>query len=112
VHVAFGTPLGADYETPEEVAAAVDRQIIDNYHLHATNLFAYQTLHGAPAQLPATTSVIKDGCSAADFQQRIDAMPAAQRDYALGIYANAISSKLQLNAAGESAAMGSPTVAD
>jgi len=104
VHVAFGTPLGAGYGTPEQVAAEVDRQVIENYHLHATNLSAYQALHGTPAQLPETARVIPGGCSEAEFQQRIEAMPAAQRDYALGIYANAISSKLQLNAAGESTA--------
>ncbi len=105
VHVAFGTPLGAGFETPEQVAAEVDRQIVDNYHLHATNLFAYQALHGAPAQLPAATGIINGGCSAADFQHRLDAIPAGQRDYALGIYANAINSKLQRNAAGDAASI-------
>jgi hypothetical protein len=92
VHVAFGEPLGSSHETPEAVAAELDRQIIGNYRLHRTNLYAWRMLHGSeppdidPAELPGS-------CSEAAFRQRMQAIPAAQRDYALGIYANAIASK-------------------
>jgi hypothetical protein len=109
VHVAFGTPLGAGYETPEAVAAEIDRQVINNYHLHATNLYAYRALHG---EIPPALKVVDGGCSEAEFQQRMQAIPAPQRNFALAIYANAVTSKLRLAAAGETGETGSPTVAD
>ncbi|MBA4501132.1 1-acyl-sn-glycerol-3-phosphate acyltransferase [Marinobacterium marinum] len=40
VHVAFGTPLEGEFETPEQLAAEIDRQIHLNYRLHPTNLAA------------------------------------------------------------------------
>ena len=43
VHVSFGKPLGAGLDTPEAVAAEVDRQIIVEYCLHPTNLYAYRS---------------------------------------------------------------------
>jgi hypothetical protein len=109
VHVAFGTPLGAGYETPEAVAAEIDRQVINNYHLHATNLYAYRALQG---EIPQALKVVDGGCSEAEFQQRMRAIPAPQRNFALAIYANAVTSKLRLAAAGETGETGSPTVAD
>jgi hypothetical protein len=115
VHVAFGTPLGAGYDTPEAVATEVDRQVISNYHLHSSNLYAYRALHAEAPPLSAGIEVIEGGCSEAEFQQRVAEIPAAQRSYALGIYANAITSKLRLaagTAATEAATPGSPTVAD
>ncbi|WP_271272806.1 lysophospholipid acyltransferase family protein [Aliamphritea hakodatensis] len=39
VHVAFGNVI-RDMETPEELAAEIDRQIIENYYLHPSNLIA------------------------------------------------------------------------
>ncbi len=40
VHVSFGDVIEADFETAEELAEEIDRQIHLNYHLHATNLAA------------------------------------------------------------------------
>lgn len=99
VHVSFGTPLCGNFETPEQVADAVDRQIIASYVLHPSNFFAYQMLHGDYPALPC-------GCGAEPFapeqhqraeqlfKQRIAALPEAHRPYALAIYANPIASKL------------------
>ncbi|MBN0989076.1 1-acyl-sn-glycerol-3-phosphate acyltransferase [Amphritea pacifica] len=39
VHVAFGDVI-TDKNTPEELATEIDRQIIDNYYLHPSNLLA------------------------------------------------------------------------
>ncbi|WP_296063030.1 1-acyl-sn-glycerol-3-phosphate acyltransferase [uncultured Amphritea sp.] len=39
VHVAFGDVI-TDKNTPEELAAEIDRQIIENYYLHPSNLLA------------------------------------------------------------------------
>ena len=98
VHVAFGTPLGATFDTPEQVAEEMDRQIIENYQLHSTNLYAYRMLHGTDPDM--NLDVLAGSCSEAAFERRIQALPSSQRDYALGIYANAIVSKLALRDAG------------
>jgi hypothetical protein len=99
VHVAFGTPLGAGLATPEEAAAEIDRQVISNYCLHPTNIYAYEMLNPDAPALPETFTVESGDCSKEQFEQRIAAMPEAHRPYALAIYANAIVSKLSMNAA-------------
>ncbi len=100
VHVAFGTVLGAHLDSPEAVAAEMDKQIITNYALHATNIYAYRMLHGDDAPLPENYAVAADSCSEADFRARIEALPEAHRPFALAIYANAVVSKLRLADAG------------
>ncbi len=96
VHVSFGTPLGDDLETPEAVAREVDRQITTGYCLHPTNIYAYRRLYGADAPVPNELYLEEGDCSLAAFEARIEAMPEAHRPYALGIYANAVVSKLAL----------------
>ncbi len=96
VHVTFGTPLADDLETPEAVAAEVDRQIITGYCLHPTNIYAYRRLYGEGAPIPDALYLEEGDCTQAEFEARIDAMPEAHRPYALGIYANAVVSKLAL----------------
>lgn len=99
VHVSFGSPLGAAFDTPEAVAQEVDRQILDLYCLHPTNLYAYRRLHGGDPQLPKDVFVEEGACSEAQFHARIDAMPEGHRPHALAIYANAVVSKLERAAA-------------
>ncbi len=101
VHVAFGTPLGSDFETPEAVAAEVDRQVLDLYQLHGTNVYAYRRLYGAQAPLPQSLAVPEGSCTEAQFNDRIDALPEAHRPHALAIYANAVVSKLERLAAAD-----------
>ncbi len=94
VHVSFGTPLPAGLESPEAVAAEIDRQIIRDFCLHPTNLFAFKRLHGDDAPLPDNLFRESGACTEAEFDARIEAMPEGHRPYALGIYANAVVSKL------------------
>jgi Acyltransferase len=95
VHVSFGTPLTGEYESPEAVATEIDRQVFSEYCLHPTNLYAYHRLHGGQAPVPGNLNLEEGVCSEADFTARIDAMPENHRDYALGIYANAVVSQLE-----------------
>ena len=44
VHVAFGTPLQGDFENNNEVAQAIDKQIINMFQLFPTHLKAAQAL--------------------------------------------------------------------
>ncbi len=101
VHVSFGSPLGAEFETPDAVAAEVDRQVIRDYCLHPTNLYAWERRTGRDrSELPAGLYTEEGDTSRAAFEARIDALPSSHRPYALDIYANAVNSKLkQLQAA-------------
>lgn len=96
VHVSFGTPLGDGLETPEAVAREVDKQVINGYCLHPTNLYAYRKLYGDDAPVPQDLLLEEGDCSEETFAARIEAMPEPHRRYALGIYANAVVSKLTL----------------
>ena len=97
VHVSFGEPLGDSFEDAESVAREVDRQIIREYCLHPTNLFAWEIRNNRAAEeLPSTLYAEEGVVDRAAFEARIDALPPAQREYALDIYANAVASKLAL----------------
>jgi 1-acyl-sn-glycerol-3-phosphate acyltransferase len=90
VHVSFGTPLVAGLDTPEAVAAEIDRQVSQLYCLHPTNIYAHQILHGEDADIPGDVFLEQGSCSREQFETRINAMPEAHRPYALAIYANAL----------------------
>ncbi|WP_188151790.1 1-acyl-sn-glycerol-3-phosphate acyltransferase [Teredinibacter waterburyi] len=46
VHVAVGEVLDQEFDSPDEVAAALDLQIQANYVLHPSNCFAFEMLEG------------------------------------------------------------------
>lgn len=94
VHVSFGSPLGSEFANADEVAAEIDRQVIDQYCLHPTNLYAYDMLYGDHAPKPENLYLEEGDCSREEFEQRINALPEEHRPHALAIYANAVVSKL------------------
>jgi len=96
VHVSFGSPLSDGLDSPDAVASEIDRQVISQYCLHPTNLYAYRRLYGEDTPVPQKLYLEEGDCSEAAFDARIEAMPEAHRPYALGIYANAVVSKLAL----------------
>jgi len=101
VHVAFGSMLDHDFQTMDEVVEDIDRQIIANYHLHPTNCFAYETLHGEAPVVAVGASQIPYDSSAytqekAEFAARMDKIPAHEREIALAIYANPIVNQASL----------------
>ncbi len=98
VHVSFGSPLRGEFKNAEEVAVAIDRQVVNNYVLHPTNFFAYKMLNGdyptgtySAQHLPFNSEQLVVAEKA--FRERIEAMPDEHRKYALGIYANVFDSK-------------------
>ena len=100
VHVAFGDVIEGDFANTEELAAELDRQIIKKYVFHPTNCFAYERLVG-PVPSGVVWGELETLYRADDlkterteFNARMDAIPEAHRHIALGIYANAIVSKL------------------
>ena len=89
-HVAIGKPLSGRYETPEEVARAIDRQIHLNYKLFDTNYFAYDFLAGSDG--------FKDRYSDLDTQSflaRLAHLSPSVRDFVLASYANPVRAYLR-----------------
>lgn len=104
IHLAFGEVMDGDYADTDELAAALDKQILGNYVLHATNCIAYEMLYG---QVPAVNYGADNipyqpanlTAEKAAFEARMNAIPPGQREIALGIYANPVVSKLSNTAA-------------
>lgn len=99
VHLAFGDVLNGNYADTDELMAALDHQILGNYVLHATNCFAYEMLHGTvPAVNYGANNTPYDpkalSTERAQFELRMNHIPSEQRAIALGIYANAVVSKI------------------
>jgi Acyltransferase len=96
IHIAFGEPVKADVESADDLAVAVDRQIIGNYHLHPTNLMAYEKLHEKHASVTSWKADIK--CDwpkiAKEFDDRMESIPLKCRDIVLAMYANPVCQKL------------------
>jgi 1-acyl-sn-glycerol-3-phosphate acyltransferase len=86
VHVAFGEPLEGEFNTPEEIATAIDASIAKNYQLHGTNMAAHAMSEG---QTHPSSDVLL---------QRFADLTAKQQDYALAMYANPVRRQQQFNA--------------
>ena len=87
VHVSFGEPLDGEFNTPEEIAIAIDSSIALNYRLHATNLAAQAMSEGLAHAYGDT------------LQARFAGLTFEQREYALAMYANPVLRQQQFNAA-------------
>ena len=89
VHVAFGEPLGGDSAGPDDVAAAIDRQVLELYRLQPTNLCAYRMAEGRLPGDHSGEAEAADGVLAA-FRARLDALPEPERPFLTAMYANPI----------------------
>jgi len=78
VHVAFGAPLEGQFETPEEIATAIDSSIAQNYALQSTNMAAYAMSLGDTH--PA----------AKVLEQRFEGLTPSQLKHALAMYVNPV----------------------
>jgi len=87
VHVAFGEPLEGQFNTPEEIAIAIDSSIAMNYQLHGTNMAAHAI--GVGQSHPSEDSL----------KQRFADLTPEQQKYALAMYANPVLRQQQFNAA-------------
>lgn len=99
VHVAFGSPLVGSVDSADDMAAAVDQQIIGNYYLHPTNIIAYEQLdETAVAVTEWKAGMVCDWPKAVRaFNNRMNAIPAEYRDIVLAMYANPVRQKLSLS---------------
>ncbi|MGI9295043.1 MAG: 1-acyl-sn-glycerol-3-phosphate acyltransferase [Pseudomonadales bacterium] len=99
VHIAFGERLTGNFETPEDVAAEVDRQIYRNYRLHPSNCVAWERLNGSQPTVRCGShdQAYDPAAFAAEistFVQRLQAYPAALQPAVLAMYAKPVSNKL------------------
>ncbi len=99
IHVAFGEPLNAGLEDAQQVADAVDRQIIRNYRLQATHFIAYAALGGDDPRVEAWRAAIAEEKLAqarAKFAVRLAHLPTEHRKILLTMYANPVLRRLEL----------------
>ena len=87
VHLQFGDALAPGLSV-EEVAAEIDAQMVIYYRLYATNVWAWEWLHGESA--PAEITYHRGSVSETAFRSRLDAVPEAHRDWMLRMYANPV----------------------
>jgi glycerol-3-phosphate O-acyltransferase len=87
VHVGFGAMLESDYESPEEVAVEIDRQVLALYQVQPTNLCAYRLREGRLPDDFADESVAADSVEQ-EFGARLAALPATEQPFMLDMYAN------------------------
>jgi len=107
VHVHFGSPITDAPDNPKALAARIDHEMHANYHLHASNLVAYQMrgVHPDTREVPESISetvVTAETWSPADLEaaraemeRRLQACDPAIRPYLLDMYANPVVSALQ-----------------
>ena len=90
VQLKFGTPVGADMATPDEVAAEIDRQVIGGYRLFPSHYLALEALGESP-ELVARKSITRQDRER--FKARLASVPEALQPYWLGQYANPVKHK-------------------
>ncbi|GAA3909217.1 1-acyl-sn-glycerol-3-phosphate acyltransferase [Halomonas cibimaris] len=90
VQLNFGTPLGADAGSAEEVAAEIDRQVIGGYRLFPTHYLALEALGEAPELVSHTAITTADR---ERFAKRLAEVPEELRPYWLAQYANPVKHK-------------------
>ncbi|MBK1851916.1 MULTISPECIES: 1-acyl-sn-glycerol-3-phosphate acyltransferase [unclassified Marinobacter] len=109
VHVHFGAPITDSPENAKELAGLVDSEIHANYHLHASNLVAYEARsshsENATSFDAARSSVVTAGnwteeeveAARAEMDKRLSACDPAIRPYLLDMYANPVQTALDAN---------------
>src|SRR5690554_2216346 len=113
VHVHFGAPIADAPDNPKALAARIDNEMHANYHLHASNLVAYQLrrVHPDARETPSSVSesvVTAETWSPADLdaaraemERRLEACNPDSRPYLLDMYANPVVNALAANRHGE-----------
>ena len=104
VYLRFGERLQDDFQSPEEVANALDRQILDNYQLYEVNYWALSRLASEPSSPSAsdryqdTWQALRGLVSFQDtsvFEARLAACPADHQRKWLEMNANPVVNKYQ-----------------
>lgn len=107
VHVHFGTPIADAENNAKDLSARIDHEMHANYHLHTSNLVAYQR-RGIHPDSHGTAHSVMDSVVTADnrseaeveaaeieMDRRLDAGDPAIRPYLLDMYANPVATALK-----------------
>lgn len=97
VSIRFGSMIGADYESVEQVVNEIDRQILQHYQLHPSNIWAWQRLNPGE-ELPQGLRVSKGSISKAQFNCRVDALSPDEQPFMLAMYANSVEQAIKMGA--------------
>ncbi len=92
VQLRFGRPLGPGFDTPEAVAAEIDRQVIGGYELFPSHYLALEALGDAPELVDLSQVSSADR---ARFQARLKEVPAELHPWWLAQYANPVRNKAE-----------------
>ncbi|MBD3649319.1 MAG: 1-acyl-sn-glycerol-3-phosphate acyltransferase [Pseudomonadales bacterium] len=99
----FGRPLTDEFDGPDEVAAEIDRQILDNLQLFPVNYWALSQLQESPFRevFEALSGEVDfDDKAVEAARRRFEECPEELRPFWLKMYANPIVNKHHQNAAG------------
>ncbi|WP_163832823.1 1-acyl-sn-glycerol-3-phosphate acyltransferase [Spartinivicinus ruber] len=98
VHIAFGEPLTGEFDTPQQVAEAIDQRILMDYRLYPANYFAYDKL--GEGQQSLNWEQVKEEFPNLDlsarrqrFEERLTSCTAAWQPWLLRMYANPVINK-------------------
>ncbi|MBU1329515.1 MAG: 1-acyl-sn-glycerol-3-phosphate acyltransferase [Gammaproteobacteria bacterium] len=103
VHVQFGTPIQHVPEDARQLALAVDQQILGNYRLFPVHYLAYAAWSERDPALPVPEaeqlfSAEELAKARTQWQQRLDACPAAHQPYLIGQYAMPVRNQYRVKA--------------
>lgn len=88
VHLQFGKSLLGDSLSVVDAVRLIDTQMVENYRLHQTNIWAYEALGGGDTNvLPGVESA---SLSHEAFFARFDDLTALERNLALSAYAKPV----------------------
>lgn len=106
VHVHFGLPISDSPDNAKDLAARIDTEIHANYHLHASNLVAYNMKEVHPSAHDTPENVSEEVITAEswtpaelaaageELERRINGCDEAIRPYLVAMYANPVISSL------------------
>lgn len=102
VHVHFGEPITDAPETARELANRIDHDMHRHYHVHGSNLVAYNQLFaadpstvGATVDLAETLSPPELEAAEAEMERRLHGCDEALRPFLLAMYANPVVNSLK-----------------
>ena len=95
VQLHFGAPIGGRYESPEELAEAIDKEIAAGLRVFPTHLEAARRLR---LEAPEAESEASHPRVATAFTGQINACPGPQKPYLFQQYANLIRNKQRFSA--------------
>lgn len=88
VHLQFGDPLASELLSVSDAVKTVDKQMIENYRLFQTNVWAYEALGGE--DVAALPQVDTASISHKQFMARFEDLTPLERNLALSAYAKPV----------------------